>query len=80
MRWMLSVDRSIIAYLHSLREGGQDLRLAVWGLGEVGDAAIGALAVSDRPGRYELFACDHWIGFEMVQAEQLVRALYVEPN
>jgi hypothetical protein len=79
--WGLKYDRNATAKLYELRDAGFAIHDAIKALKFQSEPWIGALAVSERPRRYEFESHGGWVGFEKStdaeNVEPTLKILYV---
>jgi hypothetical protein len=79
--WRLKYDRTVTAKLYELREEGFVIHNAIKELKFMAEPWQGALAIKERPGRYEIEAYGCWIGFELSSdpedTEPTLKILYI---
>ena len=80
--WRLKYDRSVTAKLYELREGGFALHHAIKALKFQSEPWQEALAIRERPGRYEFEFQGYWVGFEQStdpeDTEPTLKILYIK--
>jgi len=77
--WTLRYDRSITAFLMSVRGTAkcEQIHNAIKALQYKDDPTEGCIAVQGRADRYEFEEAGHWIGIEIVINDKAVRVLYI---
>jgi hypothetical protein len=79
--WRLKYDRSVTAKLYQLREAGFALHTGIKALKFQQEPWTDALAIKDRPGRYEFESHGYWVGFEQStdpeDSEPTLKILYM---
>jgi hypothetical protein len=80
--WRLKYDRGVTAKLYALRETEFALHQAIKALKYQAEPWQDALAIKERPGRYEFEAQGYWIGFELStepeDKEPTLKILYIQ--
>lgn len=78
MIWRLQYAQAVIQKLYLLRETGHDVHNAIKALQSMPDPTVGALKRLERPGRYEIETSGYWVGFVVLEADKVIRILYIE--
>lgn len=84
MYWRLKYDRTVTAKLYELRETGFALHNAIKALKAKPEPWQAALAIQERPGRYEFELQGYWVGFERStdpeDREPTLKILYIKES